>query len=294
MAIGVFYIFLYLLFFFAERKNKLLEKILGNNKKKFVNKKRRNIGNKFERWFLSLNLRIDLNDFLLINFITSTFIFLICNIVKLSIVLNIFVLALIFSFIFVFLNLNKNRKISQKEEQLEYFLVSLSGNLYTNPNIINCIKKSIDRIDEPLKGDFVEVIDNYSKGLVFKEALKIMIEKNDSRLITNILSGFIAAYEKGTDLEYFIKYQIEYIREKKSLKSYINILSSGPKYSSYFIISIPIISIFIITIINKDFINYYIQGFGIFISFYAFSSFICGFLIINKIITNLGKNILIS
>ncbi len=256
--------------------------------------KKRKRRNGFEKWYESLNLKIDLSDFLLILFIIFTIFFLICITLKLSLLITVFIIIAIFSFITIFLNIQKTRTVSRKEEQLEYFLISLSGNLFSQPNILNCIKKSVNEIDEPLKGDFIEVLENYSKGLVFKDALKIMIKKNDSRLIEIILSGFIAANEKGTDINKFISCQIDYIREKKALKNYINILSTGPKYSSYFIMLIPIISIVIVTLINKNFITYYLSSIGIIVSIYALVSFFTGFLLINKIINNLGKNILIS
>ncbi|MDD3520717.1 MAG: type II secretion system F family protein [Actinomycetota bacterium] len=213
---------------------------------------------------------------------------------KVSLFITFFIIFAIFAIIFILLNIKKRRNINRKEEQLEYFLLSLSGNLFIQPNILNCIKNSINEIGEPLKNDFMEVLENYSRGLVFKDALRIMIKKNDSKLIEVVLSGFIAASEKGTDISKFINYQIEYIREKKSLKNYINILSTGPRYSSYFIMFIPIISILVITLINENFISYYLSGLGIIISIYAIGSFLIGFLLINKTINNLGKNILIS
>jgi Flp pilus assembly protein TadB len=261
------------------------------NKDMLFKKDKRNI---LEEWFRELNLKIGLYDFLLIIFITVTLTFLICIILKFSILFIFFTCVLIISLTFIFLNIRKKRNISKKEEQLEYFLISLTGNLFSQPNILNCIKKSLNEIEEPLKSDFQEVLDNYSKGLIFKDALKIMVKKSNSKLIELVLSGFIAAEEKGTDISKFINYQVEYIREKKSLKNYINILSTGPKYSSYFIMLIPIISILIITFLNKNFIDYYLSNLGMIISLYAISSFLIGFLLINKIINNLGKNILIS
>lgn len=268
--------------------------ILRNNIRPADLYKKHKKENKFERWYENFNLKIDLSDFLLILFVISTLSFLTCIILKLPLIITIFIIFTIFFIITVVLNIKKSRTLNKKEEQLEYFLISLSGNLFSQPNILNCIKKSVKEIDEPLKSDFMEVLENYSKGLVFKDALKIMIKKNDSRLIEMILSGFIAASDKGTDISKFINYQVDYIREKKSLKNYINILSTGPKYSSYFIMLIPVISILIVTLINKNFINYYLNGLGILISVYALISFLIGFLLINKIINNLGKNISIS
>ena len=120
---------------------------------------------------------------------------------------------------------------------------------------------------------------------------RIMIKKSNSKLIELVLSGFIAAEEKGTDINKFINYQIDYIREKKSLKNYINILGAGPRYSSYFIMLIPILSIVIITLLNKNFIDYYLSNLGILVTLYALSSFFIGFLLINKVINNLERNI---
>jgi len=281
------------LLFYTERKNRALDIILRKNIKYTDLHTRKRKTNIFEKWFENLNLKIEPHDFCLILFVISTLVFLMCMVFKLSILITLFVIFAIFLIIIIFLNFKKSRNINKKEEQLEYFLINLSGNLFSQPNILNCIKKSVNEIEEPLKSDFIEVLDNYSKGLIFKDALKIMIKKNNSKLIEIVLSGFIAASEKGTDISKFINYQIDYIREKKSLKNYINILSTGPKYSSYFIMFIPLISIIAIILINKNFISYYISSLGILVSIYALSSFLTGFFLINRIINNLGKNILI-
>lgn len=259
-----------------------------NNKALFANKEKNNA---FKRWFERQNLRINLNDFLLMIFTTITAIFLICLILKFSILFIILINIFIFYMVFVSLSILKKRNLKKKEEQLEYFLIILEGNLFVQANILNCIKKSIKEIEDPLKSEFQDVLDNYSRGLLFKDALKIMIKKSNSKLIELVLSGFIAAEEKGTDISKFINHQIEYIRGKRSLKNYISILSTGPRYSSYFIMLIPILSITIITFLNRSFIDYYLSSLGIIVSLYALSSFLVGFLLINKIINNLEKNI---
>lgn len=181
--------------------------------------------------------------------------------------------------------------INKKEIQLGAFLIDLSGNLYGNPNILVSISKTIEKTSSPLKEDLQAILDDCARGILLKDALKNMIFRNKSKLIEIILMGIIAANDKGSDLVLFLNYQIEYIREKKSLNNYIKILSTGPKYTSYFIMIIPLISIILILLLNKNFMNLYLNGFGLFVIIYSLASYITGFLLINKIINNLNKSV---
>ncbi len=92
------------------------------------------------------------------------------------------------------------------------------------------------------------------------------------------------------DLIGFLKDQIEYIREKKNMERYIRILSSGPKYTSYLITLIPIVSIIIIILINRDIIEILFTEVGVLILIYIILSNIIGFFIINRVINYYGGN----
>ena len=217
---------------------------------------------------------------------------MICLFFKLSFLILIIILIATACLILIIINIYKGKSIEKKELQLEQFLINLSGNYYMNPNLIVCIRKSLDNIDDPLKSDFEVILNDCAKGLLLKDALKEMIARNDSKLIEVIVSGLIAANEKGTDLNSFLKYQIEYIREKKTLINYIKVLSSGPKYTSYFIMFIPLFSILLIALFNKNFLSLFYLDVGIYVLIYSLISFLIGFILINKVINNIGKNIL--
>jgi Flp pilus assembly protein TadB len=217
---------------------------------------------------------------------------MICLFFKLSFLILIIILIATTCLILIIINIYKGKSIEKKELQLEQFLINLSGNYYMNPNLIVCIRKSLDNIDDPLKSDFEVILNDCAKGLLLKDALKEMIARNDSKLIEVIVSGLIAANEKGTDLNSFLKYQIEYIREKKTLINYIKVLSSGPKYTSYFIMFIPLFSILLIALFNKNFLSLFYLDVGIYVLIYSLISFLIGFILINKVINNIGKNIL--
>ena len=101
--------------------------------------------------------------------------------------------------------------------------------------------------------------------------------------------GFIAANEKGVNLIEFLKSQIEYIREKKSIINYIRILSSGPKYTSYIIMVIPIISLLIASFINKNFLENLLSKVGLLILIYSAVSYFIGILLINRLVNLTGE-----
>ncbi len=172
--------------------------------------------------------------------------------------------------------------------------MDLVGYLYGNPNILNCIQMTIEETDYPLRKEFELVLNDTRRGLLLNEALRNMIKRNSSPLIQVVLIGFIVANEKGIDLIGFLKNQIDYIREKRNTEMYIKILSSGPKYTSYLITLIPVISIIIIVLINKDILNILFTKFGILILVYIILSNLVGFFIINRMINYYGGNRIIK
>lgn len=276
-----------------ERKQNFLRVILKNNI--LSNKSSGEKETFFEKvllWYKLKNLNISFSSFLILLFVIFSFEIMICLFFKLSFLILIIILIATACLILIIINIYKGKSIEKKELQLEQFLINLSGNYYMNPNLIVCIRKSLDNIDDPLKSDFEVILNDCAKGLLLKDALKEMIARNDSKLIEVIVSGLIAVNEKGTDLNSFLKYQIEYIREKKTLINYIKVLSSGPKYTSYFIMFIPLFSILLIALFNKNFLSLFYLDVGIYVLIYSLISFLIGFILINKVINNIGKNIL--
>ncbi|MEA2016299.1 MAG: type II secretion system F family protein [Actinomycetota bacterium] len=141
-----------------------------------------------------------------------------------------------------------------------------------------------------MRREFELVLNDTRKGLLLNEALRNMIARNNSPLIEIVIIGFIAANDKGVDLIDFLKDQVEYIREKRNMERYIKILSTGPRYTSYLITLIPIISIIVVVLINKDIIHVLFTKTGILILFYVVLSNIIGFFMINRVINYYGGN----
>ncbi|MGM0366699.1 MAG: type II secretion system F family protein [Actinomycetota bacterium] len=239
---------------------------------------------KINLWLNRNNLGFSLKEFYVLLLIISTLPILAGLLLKLNLIACL-VLSLIsvFSF-FIFIKVKNSRENIKKEEQMEQFLMDLTANLYSNPNVIKCIDKAVKDIDNPLKREFEMVVDESRRGILLNNCLKNMIRRNNSQLIEIILLGFIAANDKGVDLVSFLDSQIEYIREKRSLKNYIRILSSGPRYTSYLIMLIPLISILIISFINENFVKMMFSGTGLAVIIYAIFSYITGILLINKIV----------
>ncbi|MFZ3085421.1 MAG: type II secretion system F family protein [Candidatus Hydromicrobium sp.] len=252
--------------------------------------KKYSIVNKISIWLNKNNLNLDVKEFLILIFILFSLTFLIGLFFRPGLILSIlFSIINIFLF-FIFINIRKKRENIKKENQLEQFLLDLVGYLYGNPNILNSIQKTIEDADYPLRKEFELVLNDTRKGLLLNEALRNMIRRNSSPLIEIVLIGFIAANDKGVDLIGFLKDQIEYIREKKNMERYIRILSSGPKYTSYLITLIPIVSIIIIILINRDIIEILLTEIGVLTLIYIILSNIIGFFIINRVINYYGGN----
>lgn len=267
----------------------------------YDNKELENAGNKkfgfllkINIWLNKNNLNLDAREFLIFIFILFSLTFLIGLFFKPGLFFSILFLIIIIFLFFIFINIRRRRENIKKENQLEQFLLDLVGYLYGNPNILNCIQKTIEETDYPLRKEFELVLNDTRRGLLLNEALRNMIKRNSSPLIEVVLIGFIAANDKGINLIGFLKNQINYIREKKNTEMYIKILSSGPRYTSYLITLIPVISIIIIILINRDILNILFTKIGILILVYIILSNLVGFFIINRMINYYGGNRIIK
>ena len=287
------YIFSAVAIFIIDRQKNIVNRILrvsGNSNLVIKDNQTHNFMDKITIWINRNNLSLDAGEFLILISVLFSLIFFAGLFFKIGLIFSILLLIVSIFIFFIYINLRRKRENIKKEEQLEQFLLDLTGYLYGNPNILNCIQKTLEDTEYPLKREFELVLNDTRKGLLLNEALKSMITRNSSPLIEVVLIGLIAANDKGVDLIEFLKDQVEYIREKKNMERYIKILSSGPRYTSYLITLIPIISIIVIILINKNIINVLFTGTGILILIYVLLSNVVGFFIINRLINYYGGN----
>ena len=256
------------------------------NKKGILNN--RGLISKINYWLQKNSISLGAREFMILIIIILSLVFTACLAFAINLMIPILLSAVILFLMFIFIDLRGRKENLKKEDQLENFLLDLIGNLYANPNITLGIQKTLESAEYPLKRDFEIVIDDVRRGILLNDALRSMVKRNSSNIIEVVLTGLVVANEKGTDLIDFLKDQIDYTREKKSINNYIKILSSGPKYTSYIIMLIPVASIIIASLLNKNFISSLLSGIGIAILIYAGISYFLGFLFINRII-NFGE-----
>jgi tight adherence protein B len=242
------------------------------------------ISDKLNSWLIKNNIRTDIMTFTIVLLISLSLIFTVSIFFKNGILIFILVSIFLCLGTYIFIDIRGRKIIQKKEDQLEGFLIDLIGNLYANPNVLISIQKTLELAEDPLKSEFETVIEDTRRGILLNEALLGTIKRNKSEIIRMVISGFIASNEKGVDLIEYLKDQLEYIREKKSISSYIRILSSGPRYTSYVIMLIPVVVVCIVSLLNKNFAQSLLKGFGLGVLIYALLSYIGGFLIINKIV----------
>jgi Flp pilus assembly protein TadB len=257
---------------------------LGNVNNSPVSGGRKTISGRLSSWLVKNNIRADVVTFVLIFLVALSLIFTVSIFFKNGILIFISVSIFLSLAAYIFMDIRGRKILQKKEDQLEGFLIDLTGNLYANPNVLISMQKTLELAEDPLKSEFETVIEDTRRGILLNEALFGMIERNKSEIIRMVISGFIASNEKGVDLIEYLKDQLDYIREKKSISSYIRILSSGPRYTSYVIMLIPVAVVCIVSLLNKNFAQSLLNGFGLGVLIYALLSYIAGFLIINRIV----------
>ena len=240
--------------------------------------------NKIVIWLEKNNINLEIEEFTIIISILMSLVIIVGIFTAPNIIISFLLSVFLVFILFIFINMRKKRENSKKEIQLEQFLLDLKGNLYGNPNILNSLENTVSESEYPLRRDFELVINDTKRGLLLDEALKNMVKKNSSYLIEIVLSGLIVANEKGADLISFLTDQIEYIREKRAIDNYIKILSTGPKYTAYLIMLIPVAAIIVVVLINKNIIDILFSSLGIISLTYVILSNAIGIFLINRMV----------
>lgn len=242
------------------------------------------LASRISNWLIRNNLNIDVWMFIILILILISFILIVCLFFKIGILLFIIFSSAFIFLIYIVIDYRGRRASSLKELQMEEFIIGLTGNLYSNPNLLLAIQKTVIDVEDPLKKEFGAIIDDCRRGLNLKEAFENFLLKNRSKLIQVVITGLVAANDKGGDLIGFLKDQLDYLRERKNLNSYIRILSTGPRYTSYIIAVLPLLVIIVSMFINRELSSLFVSGAGLFVLIYVCISYSVGFLLINKIV----------
>lgn len=257
-------------------------------------KKGNKLVSKINTWLMKNNINLEIEEFFIIISILISLLLIIGIFTAPNIIIS-FLLSIFLVFVlFIFINMRKKRENYKKEIQLEQFLLDLKGNLYGNQNILNSLEQTVSETEYPLKKDFELVINDTKRGLLLDEALRNMVKRNSSSLIEIVLSGLIVANDKGADIISFLTDQIEYIREKRAIDNYIKILSTGPKYTAYLIMLIPVAAIIVIILINNNIIDILFSSFGIISLVYVVLSNAIGIFLINRLLNYQNESRLIK
>jgi Flp pilus assembly protein TadB len=257
-------------------------------------KKGNKLANKINTWLMKNNINLEIEEFFIIISILMSLLIIIGIFTAPNIIIS-FLLSIFLVFVlFIFINIRKKRENYKKEIQLEQFLLDLKGNLYGNQNILNSLEQTVSETEYPLRKDFELVINDTKRGLLLDEALRNMVKRNSSSLIEIVLSGLIVANDKGADIISFLTDQIEYIREKRAIDNYIKILSTGPKYTAYLIMLIPVAAIIVIILINNNIIDILFSSFGIISLVYVVLSNAIGIFLINRLLNYQNESRLIK
>jgi tight adherence protein B len=287
VLLGLIYIFVSVVLFLMDKRQRYISRILRLTKSDHKKDKKNRSAlflNRIEVWLNKNNIRMEPVEFIILVSILSSIIIIIGMINLYNPLVPVLLAVFIVFLIFIVINIRRKKENIKKETQLEQFLLDLKGNLYSNPNLLICLEKTIEDTGFPLKTDFEIVINDTRRGLLLEEALKRMIKRSSSYLIEIILTGLIVADKKGADLMIFIDDQIEYLREKRNIENYIRIISTGPKYTAYIIMLVPILVIIAVVLINREITKILFSGLGLACISYVLVSNAIGIFLINRLV----------
>lgn len=200
-------------------------------------------------------------------------------------------LSLILPALFLwYLKYKKEKRKEKVEKQMEGFLIDLSGILGPIPNILEALKQSIETLDQPLKDEILETVnDVISANLSVEDSLRNLSKRfDDSGLVNIFCVAMIQANKIGTkDTGRILKRYADIARRNQRIKTEaIAKLSYARTQKNILILGVILIYI-LVFIMNPGYINFYRTSLGLWIMAYSIISIGLGLYILNKL-TNIG------
>ena len=158
------------------------------------------------------------------------------------------VLAAVFSFVVVprvALAILISRREAAISEQLPDALDIISRGLRSGMTVTNCMAQVADAVPDPLRSEFVNVMDLQKIGIPIAEAVKRMPERVDLLDIRFFAIVIEIQQKTGGNLAEILDNLSSVVRARREMKAKIRALTSEAKVSAVIICAVPVLFAFL-------------------------------------------------
>ncbi|MBU2598009.1 MAG: type II secretion system F family protein [Actinobacteria bacterium] len=274
----------------SEISTEMNKRLITKMKRETVEVEKKDVLSRFKKkisnFLNSTGLKLDVDEFLFINFILYLAMFVVFLIFGIPVILVLFA-SIVLPFLFIwYFNYKKEKRRIKIERQMEGFLIDLSGILSPIPNILEALKESVGRVNQPLKDEILKIINEVTgANISLEESLKNLSRRFNDKGLINIFSiAMIQAIKIGTkDTGKILKRYADVARRNERIRLEANAKLGYARTQKNVLLIGTIFLYILVLILNPEYISFYSTKIGLFIVIYSILSIIIGVYILNKI-----------
>lgn len=274
----------------SEIRTEMNKRLITKMKRETVEVERKDVLSRFKKkisnFLKSAGLKLDVDEFLFINLLLYLAMFVVFLISGIPVILVLFA-SIVLPFLFIwYFNYKKEKRRIKIERQMEGFLIDLSGILSPIPNILEALKESVGRVNQPLKDEILKIINEVTgANISLEESLKNLSRRFNDKGLINIFSiAMIQAIKIGTkDTGKILKRYADVARRNERIRLEANAKLGYARTQKNVLLIGTIFLYILVLILNPEYISFYSTKIGLFIVIYSILSIIIGVYILNKI-----------
>jgi len=274
----------------SEIRTEMNKRLITKMKRETVEVEKKDVLSRFKKkisnFLKSAGLKLDVDEFLFINLLLYLAMFVVFLISGIPVILVLFA-SIVLPFLFIwYFNYKKEKRRIKIERQMEGFLIDLSGILSPIPNILEALKESVGRVNQPLKDEILKIINEVTgANISLEESLKNLSRRFNDKGLINIFSiAMIQAIKIGTkDTGKILKRYADVARRNERIRLEANAKLGYARTQKNVLLIGTIFLYILVLILNPEYISFYSTKIGLFIVIYSILSIIIGVYILNKI-----------
>ena len=140
-------------------------------------------------------------------------------------------------------------------EQLPDNLQVLSSALRAGHSFVGALSVVVNDAPEPAKSEFSRVVADEQLGVPIEDALRVVVERMDSRELEQVALVAALQRETGGNTAEVLDRVTDTIRERFELRRTVQTLTAQGRMSRWVLTALPIALLAVITLVNPGYIN---------------------------------------
>ncbi|ACC98755.1 TadB [Elusimicrobium minutum Pei191] len=178
----------------------------------------------------------------------------------------------------------KRRRGTKINNQLMDSLILLSNSLKAGMDIVQAFEMVSKDMKPPIADEFGLVIKNYQLGSSFEQALEMMEDRVENRLLSYMIKAIVLQRQVGGNLTKIFERIVETIREESKLEEKLQAMTAQQRIQSIVVGIMPWLMISVMFLFRPDaMINFYTSGIGLIVLFFCIFWILMGMKMVSKL-----------